>query len=176
MAINGNTLGTVQGRVTGINTTEANQRTGLDDIMIQVNANDENSVKLTGNQTVAGNKNLTGNTSVGGTLEVTGNATLNGAVEAQGRIGELVNATGSQTVTLDQFYTEVRHSGGGTLTIQTNTGTPDGAVVNIYSTAGVTVVWPANSVGITLGSSARIASGWVINTAGAMAYSETVGA
>jgi len=96
-----------------------------------------------------------------------GAAAINGLASVE-------TVSGSGTVTLSADITYVQHTGTGTVTIAKDANTPDGASFNVTTTGTLTMAYPANSQGITLGSSCEIASGVYNDTTDVVYYSETV--
>lgn len=97
-----------------------------------------------------------------------------GSVGASQIIKDVQTKANSSSVTLSStaVLTYVKHSGTGTLTI--NSGQYDGQTINITTTGTMTLSWSAGSQGISLGSSVTLASGVWDDTAGYWFFSETV--
>ena len=87
---------------------------------------------------------------------------------------DVQTASGTASITLksDAISTYVRHSGTGTLSI--GAGQYDGQTINITSTGTMTLSWHSGSQGVSLGSSAKIASGIWDNSQSYWFFSETV--
>lgn len=87
---------------------------------------------------------------------------------------DVQSKTGTATVTLSAtaVTTYVKHSGSGTLTI--GEGKYDGQTINITTTGTMTLSWYTGSQGVSLGSSAKIASAIWNETEHEWFFSETV--
>ena len=87
---------------------------------------------------------------------------------------DVQSKSGTATVTLDvkAITTYVKHTGSGTLTI--GEGKYDGQTINITTTGTMTLSWYTGSQGVSLGSSAKIASAIWNETAHEWFFSETV--
>ena len=82
------------------------------------------------------------------------------------------SGTASVTLSSTAVSTYVKHSGTGTLSI--GAGQYDGQTINITTTGTMTLSWHGSSQGVSLGSSAKIASGVYDSAAGYWFFSETV--
>lgn len=82
------------------------------------------------------------------------------------------SGTASVTLSSTAVSTYVKHSGTGTLSI--GAGQYDGQTINITSTGTMTLSWHGSSQGVSLGSSAKIASGVYDGSQGYWFFSETV--
>ena len=82
------------------------------------------------------------------------------------------SGTTSVTLSSTAVSTYVKHSGTGTLSI--GAGQYDGQTINITTTGTMTLSWHGSSQGVSLGSSAKIASGVYDSAAGYWFFSETV--
>lgn len=84
------------------------------------------------------------------------------------------NVSGSGTVTLSGHTTYVKHTGTGTVTIAVDSNTVDGCTLNVTTTGTLTMAYPTNSQGVSIGNSCKIASGVYNDTTSRIYYSETV--
>ena len=82
------------------------------------------------------------------------------------------SGTASVTLSSTAVSTYVKHSGTGTLSI--GAGQYDGQTINVTTTGTMTLSWHGSSQGVSLGSSAKIASGVYDSAAGYWFFSETV--
>ena len=82
------------------------------------------------------------------------------------------SGTASVTLSSTAVSTYVKHSGTGTLSI--GAGQYDGQTINITTTGTMTLSWHGSSQGVSLGSSAKIASGVYDGSQGDWFFSETV--
>ena len=103
------------------------------------------------------------------TVEIVDDAVTNAKLDM-----DVQSKTGTATVTLTTtaVTTYVKHTGSGTLTI--GEGKYDGQTINITTTGTMTLSWYTGSQGVSLGSSAKIASAIWNETEHEWFFSETV--
>ena len=107
------------------------------------------------------------NFSISNALDTTEGGTITGNLNIEGEFGVTTNVQNSATVNLTSAYTTIFHTGSGTVTINVTANTPDGAAFFVATEGTLTMAYTGGTArGISLGSSAKMASGAVKQVSG----------
>ena len=107
------------------------------------------------------------NFSISNALDTTEGGTISGNLNVNGEFGVTTNVSNSATVNLTSAYTTIFHTGSGTVTVNVTASTPDGAAFFVATEGTLTMAYTGGTArGISLGSSAKMASGAVKQVSG----------
>ena len=175
MSIHGQAVGTVQAKTQNAGTNESIFRTGMSDYAQQINST---QVLL---DTELGDVRLIDSDFErprSDRLRMLGNIP-DSEVDRTHRVMTnqgVVAASGSQMVNLRSAFVTIFHTGTGTVTINVDADTPDGAAFYVATEGTLTMAYTGdtNSRGISLGNATKLASGAYNRTADSIYFSETV--
>ena len=175
MTINTSTLGQVVLRLTDSGTREQEFRTGATDLAQQANStralldSELADIRYVGDGI---------ETPLSDRLRMLGNIPDSEADRTHRVMTNqgVVAASGSQTVNLRSAFVTIFHTGTGTVTINVDNDTPDGAAFYVATEGTLTMAYTGdtNSRGISLGNATKLASGAYNRTADSIYFSETV--